>query len=364
MNLIGIPVDRDHSCAYWWKGFHDSDLFVTTLKTLSEHLGLSLATVSRAVNGHSAVSPATREKVLRAARELNYRANSSARRLATGKTGAYGIIMQMGENLLLDSQFPDFMAGLTEALARKDRDVVLGAARTDQTLPTYERFARAGKVDGFVVTQPVLSDPRVTMLEALGMPFVVHGRTGPTPSHAFYDIDNQGAFRQATDLLVQLGHRRIALLNGKPDAMFAIHRRDGFRAALPDGMFRPEMVFETEMTEEQGVRCMRRALDSGATAVLCSSVLLALGAERAIQQAGLTIGNDISVISHDDGLTALRTDHFSVPLTVTRAPIRDAGEAIAAMLDRLAEGQPPESLQTIAPVDLILRGSTKAPPRR
>ncbi|MDV7143199.1 substrate-binding domain-containing protein [Tropicimonas sp. TH_r6] len=335
---------------------------MTSLKTLSEHLGLSQATVSRALNGYSTVSPKTRQRVLDAARALDYRPNSSARRLATGRAGAYGMILPSERHLLLDPLFSDFMSGLTEELARQERDVVLGASFEGFGAATYERFSRAGKVDGFVLGQPLLDDPRAAHLDRLGIPFVVHGRASRAPTHAFYDIDNHGAFRQATELLVALGHRRIALLNGHPEAVFAIMRREGFLDGL-GGLPRAQTpITETEMTEAAGYRATRAALEAGATALLCSSILLALGAERAVRDAGQELGRDVSLICHDDDLSGLSTASFSAPLTVTRAPIREAGQAIAGMLEALMTGAAPDSLQEIAPVELVLRASTRPPP--
>jgi len=114
---------------------------LTDLKTLAKHLGLSQATVSRALNGYDSVKPETRRKVLEAARLLNYRPNSSARRLATGRAGAFGIIVGIGENMLIDPHFTEFLAGLTRTLAESDIDVVLTAATAENQLSTYERFA-------------------------------------------------------------------------------------------------------------------------------------------------------------------------------------------------------------------------------
>lgn len=334
---------------------------MTSLKTLANHLGLSQATVSRALNNYSTVNKETREKVLAAARAMNYRPNASARRLATGKSGAYGMILATGSTLRLDPLFSEFMAGLTETLARHERDVLLGASFGESSAATYERFARTGKVDGFILSLPVLDDPRVAVLERLGLPFVVHGRTGLSTTHAYYDIDNYGAFRGATELLVQLGHRRIAFLNGQTNAMFAILRREGFIDGLAGLPAEHCPITETTMNEEQGYSCMRNALAHGVTAVLCSSVHLALGAERSIRDAGLQIGRDISLICHDDGPSGISTENFSAPLTVTRAPIRQAGETIAEMLEALSSGTPSDQLQTVAPVELILRGSTRPP---
>jgi LacI family transcriptional regulator len=98
------------------------------------------------------------------------------------------------------------------------------------------------------------------------------------------------------------------------------------------------------------------------TAFVCSSSLLALGVYRALAEAGLEVGRDVSVIAHDDVLPHMRTEHFAVPLTVTRAPIRDASVHLADMIAKVIAGTDPRSLQRIEPVDLVVRESTGPAP--
>lgn len=340
---------------------------MTNLKTLASHLGLSQATVSRALNGYSTVKPATRARVQAAAKALDYRPNSSARRLATGRAGAFGVIVTSGDNMLIDPHFTEFLAGLTGALADDDIDIVMTAASPEKQAATYARYANAGKVDGFIVSAPKKNDPRITTLQNMGFPFVVHGQSENIREYSYYDIDNFGAFEKTADYLLQLGHRRIALLNGTPDAMFAVQRRAGFAAAFARHGVTPDkaLVVADTMTEDVGYDRMKAmlALDSRPTAVMCSSMILALGAQRAIQQAGLVIGRDISLTSHDDGLHSIKTENFNVPLTVTRSPIREAGLALADMLRTIVIDGAQSPIQKIAPVDLVLRQSTAPVPK-
>jgi LacI family transcriptional regulator len=337
-------------------------LFVTNLKTLSDHLGLSQATVSRALNGYTTVKPATRLRVEEAAKRLNYRPNSSAQRLATGKAGAFGVIVTAGDNMLIDPHFTEFLAGLTRTLAEADIDIVMTAATPENQSATYKRFADSGKVDGFIVSAPRKKDPRIEALLEMDFPFVVHGQCETSKRYSFYDIDNSGAFEKATDYLLQLGHRRIAILNGTPDAMFAIQRNAGYLAAFQaHGVEVPEyLIVQDLMTEEVGYERMKSLLElsNPPTAVLCSSIILALGAQRAIREKGLQVGRDISIISHDDGLSSMKTENFSVPLTVTRSPIRAAGTELASMLRSIVNGSATDPIQRIVPVDLIVRQST------
>ncbi|TIX99979.1 MAG: transcriptional regulator, partial [Mesorhizobium sp.] len=122
--------------------------------------------------------------------------------------------------------------------------------------------------------------------------------------YPFTDIDNEGAFHEATRLLVQLGHRRLALINGDDRETFAIHRERGVRRALAaSGLALGEgHVCSLAMTEENGYRAARRLLErsDAPTAIACSSLIMALGVVRAARDLGLTIPGDLSLIAHDD----------------------------------------------------------------
>jgi LacI family transcriptional regulator len=342
---------------------------LTTLRELARHLGLSPATVSRALNGFPEVGEKTRQRVIEASERLHYKPNTTAKRLATGKSGMVGMIFRSARNLLVDPHFVDFLAGLSIGLADREIDLIIHTAPPGELLTHYKRFVASGSVDGMIVSAPEHNDERITTLAERNFPFVVHGRTGDDVSYAYYDIDNDGAFASATTLLADLGHKRITLLNGPADLAFVAQRETAFRRVLTErGIHVPaRFVSHDEMSEDQGFE-RAAALLAGRdgkppTAFICSSTLQALGVIRAAAAAGLQVGTDISIIAHDDVLPHLRSEHFSPPLTVTRSPIREAGTALAEMMVLRIGGTDPRKLQRIVPADLIVRGSTGAAPK-
>lgn len=336
------------------------------LRELSALLGLSQTTVSRALNGYADVAAETRQRVIAAAERHGYRPNSGARRLATGRAQALGVAFPVDRNLLLDPHFIEFLAGVAEKAGDAGYDLTVSPT-TGLESDVYRRFKRTQAADVVILSGPEREDPRIAELQALGLPFVVHGRTRSAEPYAYADIDNRGAFAQATRLLLDLGHRRIALINGEEHLTFAHDRRCGWREALAAaGCAAPDTAtFSGAMTEENGYRFARRLLEAARppTALLCSSVLLAFGAYRAIRDLGLTVGGDVSVIAHDDDLPFLRPHTLDPPLTVTRSPIRKGGERVGEFAIRLATGTPLAQLQSVQPVDLVYRGSTAAPPQ-
>lgn len=337
------------------------------LKELSAHLGLSQTTVSRALNGYPEVSEATRLRVLAAAEATGYRPSPAARRLATGKAHALGMVFPVERNVLLDPLFVEFLAGVSETACRSQFDILISPTTADEEIETYARLARNGTVDAVILSAPALDDPRVGLVQRLGFPAVVHGRSHFERPVAFLDVDNEDAFFQAARFLLQLGHRRLALLNGEERLTFAHDRRRGVVRALEGAgvSVADQLWYAGTMTAETGYRYARAALadERPPTALLCSSILLALGGLRAAAEAGLAVPDDLSIVVHDDEMPAFRADQMHPPLTTTRSSIRAAGARIAEMALARVQGEPAERLQEVWPVELVVREST-APPRR
>ena len=334
------------------------------LKELAQKLGLSPTTVSRALNGYPEVNEATRERVVAAAKRHNYRPNTRAIRLATGRAMAIGHVIPIAsKHEIVNPVFADFIAGAGETYARNGYDMVLSIVPDDDEERVYHDLHARGTVDGIIVHAPRMTDTRLQLLDAIGFPYVVHGRaTGTTTPYSWLDVNNRRAFQRATEFLLDLGHRRIALINGLEFMDFAIRRRSGYLDALavrgiaPD----PALMSSEEMTELRGYRaaCDMLAIDAPPTAFLASSMISGLGLRRAIEERGLRLGNDISVIIHDDELSYLRNGEDVPIYTATRSSVREAGRQAAEMLlDIIAH---PESApqQRLLEAELIIGQST------
>ncbi|MCX7306108.1 MAG: substrate-binding domain-containing protein [Hyphomicrobiales bacterium] len=332
------------------------------LKQLSDMLALSQTTVSRALNGYPEVSEETRRRVADAAKRHGYRPNPSARRLATGKAGMIGYVMPTGASVDIDPHFVEFLSGLGDYARGHELDLVLSPTSADDEETTYRRIVANKQVDAVYVSSPRPADRRVTLLNQLGIPFIVHGRSeGLDFEYAFTDIDNEGGFHDAARLLIQLGHTRLALINGDTSQTFAIFRERGARRALASSglLLAPNMTRSVAMTEENGFRAAIDLLagDEPPTAILCSSLIMALGVVRAIRDLGLSIPGDVSLVAHDDVFPWLKPENFSVPLTTTRSSIRAAGQRIAERLAARLSGLETERRGEVWPVDLVVRGS-------
>ncbi|WP_238363804.1 LacI family DNA-binding transcriptional regulator [Mesobacterium pallidum] len=338
------------------------------LKELSRILGLSQTTVSRALNGYPEVSAATRERVQAAARQHNYSPNARAKGLATGRAYAIGhVIPSSDSHEIVNPIFGDFIAGAGETYARRGYDMVLTVVDDAEVERAFRAYKVKGNVDGTILHGPLLNDPRIYLLRDIGLPFAVHGRASEVPGdYTWLDVNNRRAFQRATDFLLDLGHRRIALINGLEAMDFAVRRRQGFEDALTARGIPPIPALHrsAEMTEGLGFRFASEMLDGPAppTAFLVSSFISALGVRRAVLDRGLKLGRDVSIITHDDVLSYMTNGEDEPIFTATRSSVREAGRLLAGMLIDRIEGVTGDT-QKMLECDLVLGASTGPAPR-
>jgi LacI family transcriptional regulator len=335
------------------------------LRALSELLNLSQTTVSRALNGFPEVSEETRRRVKAAANVHGYRPSPAARRLATGQSGTLGVVFPRERNMLGDLIFTEFLGACVEKASELGYDITLGMASGAQSEENvYRRAVRSARVDAMIVSSPLIEDPRIDLLRSLKMPFLLHGRTKTSTPIPFLDIDNEGAFYKAARLLCDLGHRRIALIDGDLRYNFAVDRERGYRRALLESGITPDaqLVCGGAMNEHHGhqetTRLLRLIAAEQPTAFLCSSLAQASGVQRAARESSLRIGADISLIAHDDRLHEFSAESFDPPLTATQSSIGEAGTRVVELLIAHLRDPLAELPAEVWPVDLVLRSST------
>ncbi|QPH52761.1 LacI family DNA-binding transcriptional regulator [Pontivivens ytuae] len=338
---------------------------MATLKDIGAELGLSVATVSRALNGFPEVSLKTRTKVQETADRLGYRPNRVAQRLVTGRSGMVGMVVKIKPDMSADQTFFEMLTGLTAALSARETDLVLAVDQGGDPVLPYRKLLERGILDGFILNAPVTDDPRVTFLREQGIPFVLHGRDRATPDYPNFGIDNAAVSATSVDMLAHLGHRRIALINGELRHAYAAERLEGFRAAMARHDLAPDSARNGATFESHAyTRALELLAQADApTAFVCASTVIAAGVMRAVRDRGLSVPGDVSVMAHDDALPLTRAISFDPALTVTRAPLRDACEPLANMLVDHLGGVPAEALQVMMDVELIVRGSTGPAPK-
>lgn len=338
------------------------------LKQLSEKLGLSQTTVSRALNDYPEVNEETRARIKKAAIENFYRPNTRAKSLATGLSMTIGHLIPVStKHEIVNPVFADFIAGAGETYARHGYDMMLSLVEDGAEERAYRELKAKGSVDGIIVHSPKMGDARISLLAEIGLPFVVHGRASDVAhEYSWLDVNNQRAFSRATEFLFSLNHRRIALINGREALDFAHRRKSGYVAAHRGAGFAidPEIMFSGDMTEVQGYLSAREALgrEVAPTAFLVSSMISAIGVRRAVQERGLAVGKDVSIVIFDDELSYLRNGHDVPIFTATRSSVHYAGQRSAEMLLQLVKDPSRDPLQELLEVDLVVGQSTGPAP--
>ncbi|PWJ15861.1 LacI family DNA-binding transcriptional regulator [Jannaschia seohaensis] len=339
------------------------------LKEFAGLLGLSPTTVSRALGGYPEVREETRRRVTEAAKRHGYRPNRRAAALASGRAMAIGHVIPTALNQeVVNPVFADFISGAGEVYSSENYDLTLSIVTDGSEDRVYRQMAQTRSVDGVIVHGPRIGDQRIPLLQELGLPFVVHGRLpGEHAPFNFVDIDNIRAFHKATDLLLDLGHRRIALLNGNLDMDFACRRRDGFASAMSGRgvSVDPDLLFAGDMSETNGHGAARRMLEgpNPPTAFLVSSLTMAIGVRRATHELGLRLGQDVSLVTHDDVLSYLANGPQDAPLfTATRSSVRAAGRRCAEILIEQITRPGLAPIQDIWECELVIGASTGPAP--
>lgn len=339
-----------------------------TLKEFAKLVGMSPTTVSRALNGHPEVNERTRARLVAAARQHGYQPNAHARFLAMGHASTIGCVIPIGgRNEIVNPIYADFLAGVGEECAHRRFEINLTVVPDDEQPDAYRALSSKGLVGGVIVQFPRHDDPRPALLDRIGLPYVVHGRvTGHEGPYSWVDVNNQRAFQRGTEFLLQLGHRRIALLNGDEQFDFAHRRRDGYLKAMREGGLGtdPDLMASGEMTAAYGYAQTRRLLAGlcPPTAILCAATMIATGVRQAAEEAGLMLGRDLSVLTFDDDLSYY-ANRDAVPIfSAMRSPVRVAGGRCAALLIDRITGTRQDPVQELLEAELVVGRST-APPR-
>ncbi|MBK8137332.1 MAG: LacI family DNA-binding transcriptional regulator [Chloroflexi bacterium] len=206
-----------------------------TLKDIAKHTGYSITTISRALAGYSDVSPSTRQKVQHAAELLGYQPNLVARHLQSQRTRTIGMVLPLRDQDVTSDFFTELLRGVSDRASQANYDILTSAQMygSDEEMYAYRRIVGGGRVDGMIVARARRNDPRIAYLKALDFPFAVSGSGGEDDPSDFphIDVDNQDGIQQATDHLIDLGHRTIGLILPPEEMAYTAQRHHGYQRA-------------------------------------------------------------------------------------------------------------------------------------
>lgn len=348
-----------------------------TLQTVAERVGVSRMTVSNAFSRPDQLSVALREKILAAAEELGYVGpDPAARALARGTAGSVGVLMtDYASYAFTDEVATRFLGAIAEELAPTGLALtLLTASSRGEIVP-----ARDVPMDGALVYSCGLDSGAVEWLKRRGLPLVFVDQV-PVPGIPSVNVDDRGGARSAAQHLVDLGHRRVAIVTRElapPGSVAAAttagelhvgHQRMlGWTDALGRAGIKPLSVRDALHPDEAAARAARAVLDRSdpPTAVLCFSDVLAYWVVQVAEGMGLRVPDDLSVVGFDDSPLARR---MRPELTTVRQDVAEKGRAAAAALTdsirRTQQGKQPRVRRVLLPTELIVRGSTGPVPDR
>ncbi len=332
-----------------------SDRPAVTIEEVAAAAGVSRSTVSRVVNGSTAVSPGALEAVRRAIADLDYVPNRAARSLASRQTLAIALVVPEDTTRFFgDPFFAAIVSGINSRLTASDYVLNLLIA-SDDPGEKMTSYLRGGNVDGAVVVSHHTSDTFVERIAA-AMPVVYGGRpVDDHGGHYYVDVDNVAGARSAVAYLLSRRRRRIATITGPATMPAGLDRLQGYREALAAAGLPQGPVVDGGFTAHGGGAAMRDILAAGepVDAVFVASDLMARGALEVLAAAGRRVPEDVALVGFDDSPVA---EAVTPALTTMRQPSFDQGRAMAdVLLARLGGGDPPR--RTILPTELIVRDS-------
>lgn len=335
-----------------------------SIVSLARDLGLSISTVSRALNGYEDVSPDTRQRILERVREIGYRPNPGARRLKSGSTWLVGVMLPSGGDSggFVDSVASRLLGGVEIELESAGYSLIATMQpRNDpaREAALYTNFIEGGWVDALMILRTRANDARVALAREAGIPFVTYGRTESVEPYAWVDPDNEEALYLTTLRQIQFGHRRIALLNGSLDYFFARLREHGYTRALTQRGLAPDplLIRHGEISEAGGYAMCRSLLTCShpPTAMVCATDAMAIGAFAACRERGIEIGRQMSITGYGNSSVSSFCDP---PLTTIDYAVFDNGRHVGSSLLRLLRGDArPGDIRCLEPVTLVARKS-------
>jgi DNA-binding LacI/PurR family transcriptional regulator len=332
-----------------------------TIADIALRAGVSKGAVSYALNGRPGISEVTRQRILKIADDLGWYPNSAARALSGARAGACGLVLaRPARTLAFETFFMELIAGIEMELSSRSVGLTLQVVHDlEAEMAVYRRWWAERRVDGVLVVDPRLDDPRIEQIEKLGLPAVIIGGPEGTGNLSAVWSDDAGAVVDVVRYLARLGHQRIARVAGVPEFLSTEARTEAYLATMAE-LSLPPRVVTTDFMAESGARVTRQLLADplAPTAIIYDSEVLAVAGLGAAHEMGLSVPRDVSLVAWDDS-TYCQVVH--PPLTAVKRDIPGMGSHGArALLALIDDGVITRTGE--ARGQLMTRGTTARPP--
>ncbi len=330
-----------------------------TLEDIAKIAGVSRSTVSRVVNDQPNVNEKTRAKVLKVIKSTGFSPNVAARTLVSQRSNMIGLVLPHSvSTFFTDPYYPHVIKGISQACNMYGYTLALFIAGSleyqEKLLP---RLSSKGFLDGVIIQSGHHADQSIIQeLIKTNIPVLVAGRPLHENEVCYIDIDNVAASEKAVKHLVQVGRKRICTITGPLTSTVGIDRLAGYRKAMDASSlkYNKEFIVEADFTESGGYDAMKSLFHLKPDAVFASSDMMAIGAIRAIRDAGLDVPKDISVIGFDDLPIPMVNE---LQLTTIRQPVVQFGNKAVETLIELIESDTPILKRVLMDSELIIRKS-------
>ncbi|MFD2419352.1 LacI family DNA-binding transcriptional regulator [Amycolatopsis pigmentata] len=332
-----------------------------TMSDIARAAGLSKGAVSYALNGRPGVSEPTRRRVLRIAEELGWVPNTAARALSADRAGAVGLAFARPARILgLEPFFMQLISGIEAVLAERSLALVLQVVPdVDAECEVYRRWWAARRVDGVIMVDHRVSDPRLDVLAELGLPAVVAGGRPERAGIGSVWADDRVPMRSLVEFLAELGHRSVARVAGLTELRHVTTRTAAFERVAAERGMRVRVV-DGDFSAEEGARLTRELLRGRKrpTAIVFDNDVMAVAGLAVAQELGVAVPTELSIVSWEDS-PLCRLVH--PPLTALARDIPAFGMTAARTLADILDGGEPHAVQAET-LSLAVRGTT-APPQ-
>lgn len=332
-----------------------------TLEDIARLAGVSRSTVSRVINDHPNVSASVRQRVLEIISQTGYHPNLAARSLASQRSNIIGLVFPRSvSNLFSDPYFPRLTQGVAQACNQSNFTLSLFLFHTEEDeRKLFPRITRPGQVDGIIIQSTHAADELFSQLSQSDVPHVVAGRPMNVSDASYVDVDNIAGAYNAVRHLVHLGRRRIGTITGSLNTTVGLDRLEGYKRALNESnlTFDEALYAEGDFSESSAYYGVQRLLPHKPDALFIASDIMALGAMRAVHEAGLSVPEDVAIVGYDDLPPATRS---TPPLTTIRQPIRRLGLKLVEILLDIIEKGPSPPRRVIFGTELVIRESCGA----
>jgi LacI family transcriptional regulator len=332
-----------------------------TLEDIAKQAGVSRSTASRVVNDDPNVSDTVRHKVQEVILSTGYHPHAAARSLASHRSSMIGLVLpRTVSNFFTDPYFPRLTQGVAQACNQNNLTLGLFLLETkDDEKRIFPLISHKGLLDGILLQTARLGDELIDRLVNSDIPVVIAGRPFNAHGISYIDVDNVNAAHNAVCHLVQLGYRRIGTITGLMNSTAGIDRKEGYLQAIADQGWDVDetLIVDGDFSEESGYIAMQRLLPHKPDAIFAASDTMAIGAIRAVREAGLRVPEDIAFVGFDDLPIASLSDF---KLTTVHQPIIQFGaKAVDTLIDLIENGIKPHRT-VIMDTELIIRDSCGA----